>query len=340
VRFRDALFASLVTAVFAAGTLLPAGCSTTAEPPPPPAKVRVDVFPGASNLPLLIGIEQGIFARYGLSVEIIDTPNSESQRAGLARGDFEIAQSAVDNAVAMVETAGQDVVIVSGGDGSMNELMVRPEIASIADIRGKTLVVDATNTAYALVARKILKSNGLADGRDYTMDPVGGTPLRVKAMVERPDAVAGILNPPWVFIAESRGLKSIGRQIDLFGPYQSSGVFVLRRWAQENAGVLERYLAASIEATRLAMDPARRDLVIAVLQQRFKLERPVAERTYQALMVPGSGLAPDGRFDMAGFRNVLALRAEIEGQWGGRAPAPEKFVDLSYYERALRRAAR
>jgi hypothetical protein len=31
----------------------------------------------------------------------------------------------------------------------------------------------------------------------------------------------------------------------------------------------------------------------------------------------------------------LALRAEIEGQWGGKAPAPDKFLDLSYFNRAL-----
>ena len=29
-----------------------------------------------------------------------------------------------------------------------------------------------------------------------------------------------------------------------------------------------------------------------------------------------------------------ALRAEMEGQWGGQPPAPERFVDLSLYNRA------
>jgi hypothetical protein len=43
---------------------------------------------------------------------------------------------------------------------------------------------------------------------------------------------------------------------------------------------------------------------------------------------------------MDGFRNVLALRAEIEGQWGGRAPDPAKYLDLSFYERALPTAGR
>jgi hypothetical protein len=55
---------------------------------------------------------------------------------------------------------------------------------------------------------------------------------------------------------------------------------------------------------------------------------------------PKFGIAKDARFDMEGFRNVLALRAEIEGSWGGRAPSPDRYVDLSYYEGAMKRLAR
>ena len=35
-----------------------------------------------------------------------------------------------------------------------------------------------------------------------------------------------------------------------------------------------------------------------------------------------------------------ALRAEIEGQWGGKAPDAAKFIDLSLYKRALGHASR
>jgi hypothetical protein len=66
----------------------------------------------------------------------------------------------------------------------------------------------------------------------------------------------------------------------------------------------------------------------------------VAEGTMGVLLTPGSGLAPDARLSEAGFRTVLALRAEIESMWGGVAPAPDKYLDMSYYEAALRRAAR
>jgi hypothetical protein len=38
---------------------------------------------------------------------------------------------------------------------------------------------------------------------------------------------------------------------------------------------------------------------------------------------------------MDGFRNVLSLRAELQGAWGGTPPLPDKYVELSYYQRAL-----
>jgi hypothetical protein len=48
---------------------------------------------------------------------------------------------------------------------------------------------------------------------------------------------------------------------------------------------------------------------------------------------PKGALAKDARFDMEGFRNVLRIRAEIEG--GDADAAPAKYLDMSYYERAL-----
>ena len=55
------------------------------------------------------------------------------------------------------------------------------------------------------------------------------------------------------------------------------------------------------------------------------------------LTEPKFGLATDARFNLDGFKNVLALRAEIEGSWGGKAPAPDRYLDLSYYEKAKHR---
>jgi len=301
-----------------------------------PAELRVNVFPTASYAPIYLGIAKGVFEKHGIKLDLQFTPNSDAQREGLAKGAFEIAHAAVDNAVAMVELAHQDVIIVSGGDTGMNEFIARPEIQSLADMRGKTLVVDAPNTAYALLAKKILKNAGLAEGKDYKVKPIGGTPQRLEALQKDPEAAAAMLNPPFSFAAKDKGLKSFGRATDLLGPYQAGGAFVMRPWARKNGKLLERYLAAYIESVRLAMDPMNRAQVVSLIATRLKQDPKVAERTYDVLMQPGFGLAPDAKFSREGFKAVLALRAEIEGQWDGKPPSPKKYVDLRYYYRALK----
>lgn len=328
-----------------AAILLPfvlAGCAgspTAPAPPNDPVTLRVNVFRGSQNIPIYMAMERGEFAKRGITQVLQFTPNSDQQREGLAAGRFDIAIAALDNAVAMIEVAKRDVIIVAGGDGGLNELMVRPEINTAADLRNRTFVVDAPNTAYALLGRKILKNAGLADGKDYKLNPLGGSESRTKSLAT-PDGAATLLSPPWSFMARDLGAKSLGRTIDLFGPYQAGGVFVMRPWAAANAGALERYLAAYIEGCRIAQDPANKAEVLAVLQKNFQLDARLASLTYEALTTPGHGLAKDCAVNMQGFRNTLSLRAEMEGQWGGVAPAPDKYLDLSFYNRALSRLGR
>jgi ABC-type nitrate/sulfonate/bicarbonate transport system substrate-binding protein len=296
--------------------------------------LRVNIFNTSSNLPLFAAMEKGYFAQRGLTIEVQNTPNSDEQRAGLAAGKFEITHAAVDNAVAMVE-AGSDAVIVSGGDAGMNDFMVRHNITSIQDLRGKLLAVDAPNTAYALAAKKILKLHGLLENRDYSVKLSGGTGPRAAAMVADPQLAAGMINPPFSFSVLDKGLKSLGSQFDLLGPYQATGAFVMRPWAVLHADVLTHYLAVYIAGQRYVMNPANRAEMVALLVARFKLTPQVANGTYDALVKPGSGLAPDARFNQDGFKTVLAIRAEMEGMWGGVSPAPDKYLDLSCYGAAL-----
>jgi ABC-type nitrate/sulfonate/bicarbonate transport system substrate-binding protein len=281
-----------------------------------------------------------MFANYGLAVEVESTESSQSQRDGLAAGRFQIAHAALDNAVAMIEVAKRDVIIVSGGDSGMNEFFVQPEISSFADLRGKTVVVDAPDTAYALQAKKLMLQHGLREGTDYTIKPVGAVAFRYKAMISDHSNAAGILNLPFTVEAADRGLKSLGGLVDLLGPYQAAGTFVMRRWARDNADALTRYLAAYVQALRWIRDRNNRTEAVNLLVGNLKLDRNIAERTYDLLVVPASGFTPDARFDAEGFRNMLALRAEIAGTPAGEGrqqEAPlERYVDLHYYDQAIR----
>src|SRR5204863_142417 len=104
-------------------------------------------------------------------------------------------------------------------------------------------------------------------------------------------------------------------------------------WVESHGLLLERYIAAYVESLRWVRRPENRAECAAILMDKLKVSRKIAERTYTLLVDPARGFTPDARFDMEGFRNLLALRAEIEG--GADAPQAEKYLDLSYYRRAI-----
>jgi hypothetical protein len=90
-----------------------------------------------------------------------------------------------------------------------------------------------------------------------------------------------------------------------------------------------------VESLRWAMNSANSSDATALLAERLKIAPDIAAATYEIAANRTTGLAPDAGLDLEGFRNVLALRAELEGAWAGTPPSPNKYLDLSYYQRAL-----
>jgi ABC-type nitrate/sulfonate/bicarbonate transport system substrate-binding protein len=319
---------TVVLALFLSGLVVMA-----AAPAAEPTRLHVNVFRSARSLPFYAGIDRGFFAKRGLTIDLQFTENSDRQRAGLADGSIDIAHSAVDNAVAVIDVAKVDAVIVSGGDSGTNEFYVQDYIKDFGDIRGHAIVVDATNTAYALQAKKILAQHGLKAGTDYTLNPVGNGSHRLQAMLDDKNNAGAILNSPFSLTAGTKGMHSLGRTTDMLGPYQADGAFVRRDWAKAHADVLVEYLAAYIEALRWSLDPKNHAEAVAMLADKLKLSPDMAEKNLAVIAEPGFGFARDAAFDMAGFKNVLALRAETEG---GTPADPQRYLDLSYYDRALK----
>ncbi len=323
-------FRKAVQAIFLVALL---SCSARAQTPHL-QKIKVLTLLGRP-LQFVLADKQGLFAKYGVEVETENLPNSDVLRTNLAAGKGDLAYLAVDNAVAMVELAHQDVIIVMGGEGSQNELMAQPEIKSIKDLQGKTLIVDAPNTAYALQMKKILLLNGMQAGKDYEIKPFGATPARLAAMREHKEYAGSMLGPPTSIVAKRAGFVSLGTVQELVGSYQAAGYFTLRKWAQEHREALANYLAACIEAQRWLMAPANKQQVIDLWTKEFHLAPEIAAEAYESSMNHPGGFATDARFDLEGFKNVLKLRAEVEGSWGGHPPGPEKYYDSTYYVAAL-----
>lgn len=291
-------------------------------------KLSVIVFAGMQNLPIFAAQAEGFYEKRGLSVDLKFTANSDELRSGLAEGRYQIAHSAVDNAFALKDKANVDIAVVMGGDNSFNHLLVQPDINSLADIKGKTVVVDAINTAYAFQLYEMLRQKGLNKG-DYEIKMAGGTGLRLEAMTKDKAMVAAMMNPPFSIRAEKAGLKDAGTATAALGAYQGSTAFVLRSWGRANSDTLVKYLQAYVEGLRWSLDPQNKAAVIALLVERLKLPEDIAVSSFESIK---NDYNRDGAIDMEGVRNVLKLRAQFEG---GAPASPDKYLDLSYYQKAM-----
>jgi ABC-type nitrate/sulfonate/bicarbonate transport system substrate-binding protein len=267
-----------------------------------------------------------------LSVDLINAPNADELPKGLVDGRWQIIHSTSDNAVKIVDVDKLDVALIIGGDNAHNHVIVQKDIKSFADLKGKTIVLDGADTGYAYVIYAILEKYGLKRG-DYNINLVGATPKRLEALLNDPSNKAGMINPPFSIQAVRAGLVDLGATVSFIGPYQGPAGYTRRSWAREHSDTLVDYLQSYIEAVRWTLDKANRAKATEILARRLSLTPDVAEDVYAIITGNTEGFARDGKFDIEGFKNVLALRAAYEGK---PPQDPQRYLDLSYYDRALR----
>jgi ABC-type nitrate/sulfonate/bicarbonate transport system substrate-binding protein len=133
---------------------------------------------------LTVARARELFAADGLDVELLVTPNSTDQMRGLSKGSWQIVSTAFDNVLGWSGREGAEIVAIAQvSQGIPLPVYVRPEIKSWDDLRGKKLAVDAVDTAYALVLRRIILEHGLDfDRGDYELVPLGTTGARLESM--------------------------------------------------------------------------------------------------------------------------------------------------------------
>jgi ABC-type nitrate/sulfonate/bicarbonate transport system substrate-binding protein len=307
---------------------------------PAAAQTRLDMvgFGGASNLPVWVGNEKGLFAREGLIVHFDRTPGSVAQMQNLMAGKYQIASTSIDNIVAYVESQGDvkidgfDLVAVAGVHSGQNSVVTRPEIRSYSDIRGKAVAVDALGTGYAFVLFRILDKNGLKFRKDYTVVAVGGTAERFEAMKAN-KAVAAVLSAPNDIEAKNLGYNILADAPAELGGYQGSSYAVRRTWAKEHEAEVVAWLRGLIAAHDWVFE--NRTGALDVLKKNIKgLSDADAQLIYASLTTGAGALNRKAEINMAGMATVLSLRGEF-AEPKKNLTDPGKYVDLSFYRKAI-----
>ena len=305
------------------------------------AQSKIDMigFGGASNLPIWLAMERGIFAKHGLEVKLDRTEGSVAQIQNMMAGKYQLATTSIDNIIAYAEAQGDvaidnfDMVAFMGVHSGLSSVVTRPEIKSYADIKGKAVAVDALGTGYAFVLFEILKKNGLAFQKDYQIVAVGGGSERYAAMKEG-KLVAAMLSAPNDVAAKEEGFNILADAVSELGNYQGSAYGVRRGWAKANEATMVNFIKAIVEShDQIFTNKAQ---AITVLQGRIKgLSDKDANTIYGSLTSGKGGLNRKAEVNTEGVKMVLKLRGEYATP-KKTLTDPNKYIDLSYYNQATK----
>lgn len=318
--------------------LAAAGCASMK----PPQEVNVIVFPGGFNWPVWVAQEKGLFAQNGLAVKVTNTPNSTFQLSNLILGKFDIAMTAIDNLVAYREGQGEapmsgpDLIAFMGGDQGFLRLVTTPEIKSFADLRGKTLSVDALTTGYAFVLLDLMARNGLQLDRDYKTERAGGVLQRFAGLMEKKHAGTMLISP-FEVQAETKGFTRLANAIDVLGSYQGLVGGARKGWADRNRDAVIGYIRAYSDAVDWLYDPRNKEEAVAIFLKNLPQANVQAANTaYGVLLNPKEGFQRKAKIDMAGVKTVLDLRSKY-GKPARKFTDASRYYDPSFYDAAMRR---
>jgi ABC-type nitrate/sulfonate/bicarbonate transport system substrate-binding protein len=202
------------------------------------------------------------------------------------------------------------------------------DVKSAADLRGKSLALDAVSTGFAFVMYAIMEKLGLAEG-EYERVAVGSTPDRWQS-VKAGTHAGTITIEPFTSIARAAGFHVLAQSTDFFPSYQGGIVAARHDWAADHAPLVGKFIRSYREGLAWTLDPANREAATALLLARMPDIKPgVAEAVMKSVLSPRSGLTPDGAVLPDGMRAVLDLRSRY-GRPQRNLTDIDKYLSLSY----------
>jgi len=282
------------------------------------------------SLPVTVAEREGLFSREGLDFRVVipQPGGADLMIAALHDDTVDVTHVATPFLVRAALAGSDAVAIVAEFNNPIYSLVARPDIARIADLKGKTVGLADPGGSITFSMVKLLARHGVGAG-DISVKTIDGTGARLGCL-RRKECAAVPLGQPQDLVAQSEGYRLLGQSTDAVPEYLYTVTAARRSWAAANRDAVVRYVRALAAAFRVIRDPARRGAVVDAIVETTGVTPAIAERTLSLYFEPERKVLPRrGEIDLKGLAQVIALMAEA-GQIKSPLPAPERFVDLQY----------
>ena len=233
-----------------------------------------------------VGIEKGTFKKYGLDVRMLQIRSGPLSMATLASGSVQVVWSA-SSSVLSAASGGLKLACVGSPNNKIpRELMVRKEIKSFAELRGKVIGVQSIGGGFWLQTMIVLDNIGL-DPEKYQlrMRVIGDTPTVTQALISG-NIDAAVLPYSFSSMAKRAGYRSLVDSGELKAPYQGSGLCAQSEVVVNSPDLIMGLVKGMIEAVVFIHDSNYKQDVMEILKKNLRLAKAEdVESSYQALRV-------------------------------------------------------
>jgi ABC-type nitrate/sulfonate/bicarbonate transport system substrate-binding protein len=217
------------------------------------AQEKIRVGQGSVSLQsglMHIAKDRGLFAKYGLVAEVIYIPGGSTNVQVLVSGSLDLSQlSGAPGVAANLE--GADLVYFLGLLDKLNyQLITRPEIKSVEQLKGKKFGVSRFGSSADFGMRAMLKRIGVDPVKEATILQIGDEPARIAA-IKSGNIDGTVANAPFGIEAERLKLNVVADSVKMDIPFFNTGLLGSKRYLNKQEAKVMNFLRAYLEAIKV-----------------------------------------------------------------------------------------
>ena len=232
----------------------------------------------AQEWPIFIAEAKGFMAENGVAPDLIAAPSTAAAMQQLAAGSSNIGSGGLTDPLRAIDKGAQISLLRVEAQVPPYTLWAKLGIKSIADLRGKLIILGGAKDITRIYLERTLIANGVKPG-EYDMIFAGTTAARFAALSS--GAVdAAIMVPPFSFKAKSSGLSFIANVADYVRDLPFTGYAANTAWAKLHKAQLIGFLTGMAKGIDWFYQDANRGEAIDILVKESGSSREDVEATY------------------------------------------------------------
>jgi len=277
-----------------------------------------------SYAPIWVAGEAQLFQKNGITAEVLYL-ESALVRTALIAGDI-VMGGMSGTTMAAPRLQGADPIIIASFLNSLQyRLVVRPEIKTPAQLKGKRIGVAGFGLGAHRGAQIMIAKLGLNPDSDVVMLQIGGDPTRLSALLSG-TIDASVFNPPLYKRAVEAGMRVLANIEEMGFPVQASALVTTEQFVRKNPDLMRRAMRSIIESIYVIKSNPELTKRAIRKYMRFRDDRDTDE-AYQIMR----DVTPRKPYPtVEGIKTVLdELALKVPA---ARTAQPREFMDTRFIE--------